>query len=140
VTFSEAKPHRSRYPHGSEKGQVSVVTGGNASIGFELCEVLRSSGATIYMASRSQASLLSHHLFYASTFPTAKAYQDRSRNQNHHLHFLNPKTDGKLNFLHLDLNGLLSVKAAATSFASQESKLEVLWNNTGTGPNGFKEV
>jgi hypothetical protein len=34
---------------------------------------------------------------------------------------------------------LLSVKAAATSFASQESKLEVLWNNTGTGPNSFKE-
>jgi NAD(P)-dependent dehydrogenase (short-subunit alcohol dehydrogenase family) len=53
--------------------------------------------------------------------------------------FSTPKTGGQLNFLHLDLNDLLSVKAAATSFASQESKLEVLWNNTGTGPNGFKE-
>ncbi|KAH8818023.1 hypothetical protein F5882DRAFT_424033 [Hyaloscypha sp. PMI_1271] len=72
--FSEAKPHRSKYPHGSEEGRVFVVTGGNSSIGFELCEILRSSGTTIYMASRT----------------------------------------------------------AATSFASQESKLSVLWNNTGT--------
>jgi hypothetical protein len=91
------------------------------------------------MASRSQAILLSHHLFYTSTFLTAKADQGRSRNRYHNFHLLNPKSDSKLNFLHLDPNDLLSVKAAATSFDSQESKLEDLGKNKGTGPDGFKE-
>ncbi len=50
----------------------------------------------------------------------------------------NPKTDGQLKFLQLDLNDLLSVKSAAASFASQESKLDVLWNNAGQGPKSIK--
>lgn len=40
---------------------------------------------------------------------------------------------GKLIFLALDLNDLASVKEAAATFAAQESKLDVLWNNAGTG-------
>lgn len=40
-----------------------------------------------------------------------------------------------MKFLHLDLNDLESVKGAATTFAQQESKLDVLWNNAGTGAN-----
>lgn len=40
---------------------------------------------------------------------------------------------GQLKFLQLDLNDLESVKASAAAFASQESKLDVLWNNAGTG-------
>lgn len=43
---------------------------------------------------------------------------------------------GQLRFLHLDLNDLTIVKAAAESFAQQESRLDVLWNNAGTGANG----
>ncbi|KAJ5975455.1 Short-chain dehydrogenase/reductase SDR [Penicillium waksmanii] len=42
---------------------------------------------------------------------------------------------GKLKFLHLDLNDLESVLQAAKSFSEQESKLDVLWNNAGTGAN-----
>ena len=42
---------------------------------------------------------------------------------------------GQLKFLHLDLNDLEVVKAAAQSFAAQEEKLDVLWNNAGTGGN-----
>lgn len=38
---------------------------------------------------------------------------------------------GKLSFLSLDLNDLISVKKAAATFAAQESKLDVLWNNAG---------
>ncbi|KAJ0279574.1 hypothetical protein CBS470a_009186 [Colletotrichum nupharicola] len=38
-------------------------------------------------------------------------------------------------FLHLDLNDLTIVKAAAKTFAEQESRLDVLWNNAGTGAN-----
>jgi NAD(P)-dependent dehydrogenase (short-subunit alcohol dehydrogenase family) len=36
--------------------------------------------------------------------------------------------------LPLDLNNLESVKAAAATFAQQESILDVLWNNAATGP------
>jgi hypothetical protein len=50
-TFTEANVLPS-----SEKGRVFIVTGGNAGIGFELCKILYASGATIYMASRTQVS------------------------------------------------------------------------------------
>lgn len=46
-----------------------------------------------------------------------------------------PTMPGKIKFLHLDLNDLESVKKAATTFTQQESKLDVLWNNAGTGAN-----
>lgn len=48
----------------------------------------------------------------------------------------NTATSGQLKFLHLDLNDLKIVKAAAETFAQQESRLDVLWNNAGTGANG----
>lgn len=38
----------------SQRGRVFIVTGGNAGIGFELCKMLYFTGATIYMAARSQ--------------------------------------------------------------------------------------
>lgn len=43
------------------------------------------------------------------------------------------KTPGHIKFLQLDLSDLDSVKAAAATFSQQESKLDVLWNNAGTG-------
>jgi NAD(P)-dependent dehydrogenase (short-subunit alcohol dehydrogenase family) len=49
---------------------------------------------------------------------------------------INAATSGQLKFLHLDLNDLTIVKAAAETFAQQESRLDVLWNNAGTGANG----
>jgi NAD(P)-dependent dehydrogenase (short-subunit alcohol dehydrogenase family) len=38
-----------------------------------------------------------------------------------------------LKFLHFDLNDLTTVKKAAETFAQEESRLDVLWNNAGTG-------
>ncbi|KAF4978466.1 hypothetical protein FZEAL_5152 [Fusarium zealandicum] len=43
------------------------------------------------------------------------------------------KNPGVIKFLSLDLDDLDSVKLAAATFAEQESKLHVLWNNAGTG-------
>jgi hypothetical protein len=40
----------------SQQGKVFVVTGGNAGVGFELIKLLYPTGATVYMASRSQVS------------------------------------------------------------------------------------
>jgi predicted ATPase len=39
---------------GLKKGNVFIVTGGNQGVGFELCKMLRGTGATVYIASRSK--------------------------------------------------------------------------------------
>ncbi|CAI7569788.1 unnamed protein product [Penicillium glandicola] len=103
-------------PPGSQNGRVFIVTGGNAGIGLELCKILYASGATVYMASRSQTKAEA----------VIKTITEASTPKN---------ASGNLKFLHLDLNDLLVVKAAAESFAQQEDKLDVLWNNAGTGAN-----
>jgi NAD(P)-dependent dehydrogenase (short-subunit alcohol dehydrogenase family) len=48
------------------------------------------------------------------------------------------ETPGNVKFLHLDLNDLTSVKKAATTFAQQESKLDVLWNNAGASGHALE--
>ncbi|KAH7140910.1 hypothetical protein EDB81DRAFT_655358 [Dactylonectria macrodidyma] len=98
----------------SQHGKVFIVTGGNSGVGYELCKILYGTGATIYMTSRSQERA-------ASAIKTISEAKPSN------------KTPGTLKFLHLDLNDLESVKSAAASFALQEPKLDVLWNNAGTG-------
>ncbi|KAH0427458.1 short-chain dehydrogenase [Colletotrichum camelliae] len=102
-----------------QHGRVFIVTGGNAGVGFELVKMLYTTGATIYMASRSKERAEKA----IETITTASPA---------------PQTPGRLKLLLLDLNDLESVKSAAASFAQQESKLDVLWNNAGTGGYGVK--
>ncbi|KAK7427251.1 hypothetical protein QQZ08_006187 [Neonectria magnoliae] len=97
-----------------QRGKVFIVTGGNSGVGFELCKILYGTGATIYMTSRSKDRAINAIKRITETKPE-------------------PKTPGTIKFLQLDLNDLESVKAAAASFSAQESKLDVLWNNAGTG-------
>lgn len=49
-----------------------------------------------------------------------------------------PTSRGTIKFLRLDLNDLYSVKHAAETFAQQEERLDVLWNNAGMGANGVE--
>ncbi|KAJ5682196.1 hypothetical protein N7462_005361 [Penicillium macrosclerotiorum] len=100
----------------SQKGRVFIVTGGNTGIGFELCKMLYGTGATIYMASRTQAKAEAAIEAITTSSPS-------------------PDNPGEFKFLHLDLSDLRSVKRAATTFAELESKLDVLWNNAGAGAN-----
>lgn len=51
-TFTE-----SDVPAGSQKGRTFLVTGGNGGLGYELCKLLYSTGATVYMGARSTVSL-----------------------------------------------------------------------------------
>ncbi|KAH6892409.1 hypothetical protein B0T10DRAFT_401387 [Thelonectria olida] len=99
----------------SQRGKVFIVTGGNSGVGFELCKILYGTGATIYMASRSE-----------------------ERATNAIKQITNPETPptspGQLKFLQLDLNDLTSVRSAASTFAAQEPQLHALWNNAGMGP------
>ncbi|KAJ5137889.1 oxidoreductase [Penicillium atrosanguineum] len=110
-TFTEA-----HVPAGSLQGKVYIVTGGNAGIGLELSKILYAAGATIYIASRSKDKVEAAIKSITSKSPKTS-------------------TSGQLKFLHLDLNDLEIIKAAAAKFAEQESKLDVLWNNAGTGAN-----
>ncbi|KAL2069922.1 hypothetical protein VTL71DRAFT_14601 [Oculimacula yallundae] len=100
----------------SQQGKVFIVTGGNTGVGYALIKLLYGTGATIYMASRNKAKADKAIKDLLETTPA-------------------PKNPSKLKFLQLDLNDLLSVKAAATTFAQQESRLDVLWNNAGAGAN-----
>ncbi|TVY22631.1 putative oxidoreductase [Lachnellula hyalina] len=99
-----------------QKGKVFIVTGGNAGVGYALIKLLYPTGATIYMASRSKERAEKAIAELEASTPASE-------------------TLGKIKFLHLDLNDLLSVKAAAEEFAKQETRLDILWNNAGIGAN-----
>ncbi|KAK1962703.1 NAD(P)-binding protein [Colletotrichum sublineola] len=137
------KPSFTEEHVGPQNGRVFMVTGGNTGVGFELVKLLYATGATIYMASRSKVS------DHTTNPNAAEAWRCRDI-----LHFCPKlavveraekaietvtntastlKNPGVVKFLHLDLNNLDVVKSAAASFAQQESKLDVLWNNAGMG-------
>ncbi|GKT91518.1 short-chain dehydrogenase protein [Colletotrichum tofieldiae] len=42
-------------------------------------------------------------------------------------------TGATIYYLHLDLNDLTTIKPSAAAFASQETQLDILWNNAGIG-------
>ncbi|KAH7321729.1 hypothetical protein BKA65DRAFT_482177 [Rhexocercosporidium sp. MPI-PUGE-AT-0058] len=104
----------------NQTGKVFMVTGGNAGLGYELVKILYSKGATVYMASRSKSKV--EDSIKSITLETIT------------------KTPGKINPLVIDLSDLTTIKPAVEKFASQESKLDVLWNNAGIGsaPVGSK--
>lgn len=97
-----------------QEGRVLLITGANQGLGYELAKMLYPTGATIYMASRSE---------------------ERTLEAIHKIQEAHPEaaTPGVLKFLHVDMADLESVKHAAIKFAAQEEKLDVLWNNAGIG-------
>ncbi|RDL32606.1 Short-chain dehydrogenase protein [Venustampulla echinocandica] len=102
-----------------QPGRVFIVTGGNKGVGFELVKALYPTGATVYMASRSQER--------AETAITKITSAD-------------PSLASNLKFLHLDLGDLATIKASVAAFTAQESRLDIIWNNAGigAGPVGAK--
>ena len=96
----------------SQAGKVFIITGGNSGVGFELIRMLYPTGATIYMASRSQQRAEAAIKTITSSDPSKASY---------------------LKFLFLDLDDLTTIPASAAAFAAQESRLDVLWNNAGIG-------
>jgi NAD(P)-dependent dehydrogenase (short-subunit alcohol dehydrogenase family) len=99
---------------GSQVGKVFIITGANQGIGYELVKLLYPSGATIYLAGRSQERLEHAIKEVASLSPA-------------------PKTPAVLKSLLLDLDDLAAVQASAVEFAGRETRLDVLWNNAGIG-------
>ncbi|TQS33788.1 hypothetical protein Golomagni_05855 [Golovinomyces magnicellulatus] len=103
----------------SEK--VYIVTGANTGVGKELAQILYLKNAKVYVAARSEAKGLQAIEDIKSQVPTSS---------------------GQLVFLSLDLADLTSVKNAAQEFISQESRLDVLFNNAGVmkPPEGSRSV
>ncbi|PWY62094.1 short chain dehydrogenase [Aspergillus eucalypticola CBS 122712] len=91
-------------------GQVIIVTGGNAGLGYEtICQLGKNNPGRIYLASRSRT----------------KAEQAMTQ--------LNQENPGhtEIRFLQLDLASFESVKEAAAGFLRQETRLDILINNAG---------
>ena len=86
------------------------MTGGYCGIGFELTQILHAHNATVYIAGRSQSK--------------ASTAIDRIKTAF-------PNRSGRLEFLHLDLSDLATIKPAVESFLKQEQRLDVLMNNAG---------
>ncbi|KAH8777706.1 hypothetical protein F5883DRAFT_696524 [Diaporthe sp. PMI_573] len=113
-TFTEADVPR-------QDGRVFIVTGGNSGIGLALIKLLYPTGAKIYLACRSEERARA----------AIKEVVDEAADTPDH---------GSLEYMHLDLNDLTTIKASAASFAQRESRLDILWNNAGIAgvPAGTK--
>ena len=90
-----------------QKGRVFIVTGGYAGCGFELSKILYQRNGTVYVAGRSKSK--------------AETAVQRMKNEF-------PESQGKLEFLMVDLADLTTVKPAVEEFLSKEQRLDVLTN------------
>ncbi|KAI0468357.1 hypothetical protein F4859DRAFT_491358 [Xylaria cf. heliscus] len=90
--------------------KVYLVTGGNTGVGKELARILYSRHAKVYVAARSEAK------GNAAIYDIKKA---------------EPASQGKPDFIKLDLADLSTIKASVQDFLQRENKLHVLFNNAG---------
>lgn len=98
----------------SQVGKVFIITGANSGIGKELAKFLYPTGATVYIAGRSEERIRNTivDIESAASFPAT----------------------GTLRSLHgLDLSDLRTVKPVYEKFAEQEKELHVIWNNAAMG-------
>ncbi|KAF1975335.1 NAD(P)-binding protein [Bimuria novae-zelandiae CBS 107.79] len=109
-TFFLPKPTFTENELGDQTGKVIIVTGGYAGIGYELASLLYSANATLYLAGRSAEK---------ATRATQQLEQDH------------PNSTGRLEFLHVDLADLNTIKPAVEAFTAKEQRLDVLVNNAG---------
>lgn len=79
-------------------------------VGFELSKILYAHNATVWIAGRSDSK-------------AQKAMSSIRR--------ASPKSTGHVDFLHLDLSDLSTIKPAVHSFTALNKRLDVLVNNAG---------
>ena len=87
------------------------MTGGASGVGKALVKLLYQKDATIYIAGRSESNGLE----------AIRAIEQAA-----------PLSNGRLEFLPLDLSDLSGIRQSAEAFMAKESRLDVLWNNAGT--------
>lgn len=101
------KPNFTEVSLEPQDGKVFLVTGGYSGIGFELATTLYQNHGRVYVAGRSEEKAL-------------QAIRD--------IRLKIPISRGHLEFLHLELDDLSSIKASVEAFKEKESKLHVLWS------------
>ncbi|KAF7367702.1 Short-chain dehydrogenase/reductase family protein [Mycena sanguinolenta] len=110
-TLSQLYPPTSKFDPERDmpdlSGKVVLVTGGNTGIGFHTVKQLLLKNATVYLAARSP------------------------KKAKEAIEMLQKDTGKTAIFLELDLADLASVRRAAEAFLSQESQLDILFNNGG---------
>ncbi|KAI1498010.1 short-chain dehydrogenase [Biscogniauxia marginata] len=107
--FFPPKPAFTETDVESQDGKVFLITGGSSGIGFELAKMMYGKHGRVYIAGRSEEKARQAIKDIQTAVPAG----------------------GSLEFLHLELDDLSSIKASADSFKAKESKLNVLWNNAG---------
>lgn len=90
-----------------QDGRVIIITGGSSGIGMEVAKVLYAKNARVYIAGRSEQNAQQAIQQIRAAAPGAK---------------------GSLEFLHLDLSDLSSIKTSVDAFKEKESKLNILWS------------
>ena len=92
------------------KDRVYLVTGGSGGIGKDVCSILYSKNATVVLAARNEAKA------QATISAITEAHAGST---------------GSIEFLHLDLDDLTTIKVSAEKFKSRFKRLDVLFNNAG---------
>lgn len=93
-----------------QDGRVFLITGGYSGIGRELAQMLYRKNGRVYIAGRS-------HEQGKKAIDDIKAAETAS--------------SGIIEFIHLELDDLSSIKASVEAFKAHETKLDVLFNNAG---------
>ncbi|KAF7352158.1 NAD(P)-binding protein [Mycena venus] len=91
-------------------GQIALITGGNAGLGYQTAKQLLLKGAKVYIAAHSPE----------------KATEAIKR-----LRTETSATEDQVHFVKLDLADLRSVRAGAADFLAREERLDILFNNGG---------
>ncbi|TKA83230.1 hypothetical protein B0A55_00642 [Friedmanniomyces simplex] len=103
-SFFLPKPQLTEHNLPDQSGRVFIVTGGYGGVGYELSIILYQHNGTVYVAGRSPE----------------KAKRDINAIKRAH-----PGSEGKLEFLMLDLGDLAGIKASAEALLGREERLDV---------------
>lgn len=103
----------------TEGKQVFIVTGATSGYGLLLARILYQRNGKVYLAARDTAKL-----------------QQVADDLKHDF----PNSTGEVDFFHLDLSDLSTIKISADAFLAKESQLHALWHNAGVmiPPQGSK--
>lgn len=108
--FFPGKPTFTEVDVQPQDGKVFLVTGGSSGIGLELVKILYARNARVYIAGRDE---------------------EKTRHVIQDIRATVLSTGGSIDFLHLELDNLASIKSSVEDFKAKESRLHVLWNNAG---------
>ncbi|KAK5634184.1 hypothetical protein RRF57_009898 [Xylaria bambusicola] len=98
-----------------QHGKVFIVTGVSSGIGYELARILYGAGGRVYMLTRSKENA-------DAATARIKAWYLESDNDGP------VRSRGSIEFIHMDLMDLNSVKRASRDFLFREKRLDVLLN------------